>query len=62
MKIKIDLNLLHAQIQECDIKADNASTEEERDIFEGIANLLSEIAFAVENGKEIIAEAKKGRN
>jgi hypothetical protein len=56
MKIKIDLELLNAQIQECDIKADNASTEEERDIFEGIANLLSNIAFAVKNGEEIYIE------
>lgn len=56
MKIKIDLDLLNAQIQECDIKADNASTEEERGIFEGIANLLSNISFAVENGDEIYFE------
>ncbi len=56
MKIKIDLELLNAQIQECDIKADNASTEEERGIFEGIANLLSNIAFAVENDDEIYFE------
>ncbi len=53
MKIKIDLELLDAQIYECDIKADNASSEEERDIFEGIANLLSNIAFALENGDDI---------
>lgn len=56
MKIKIDLELLSAQIQECDIKADNASTEEERGIFEGIAELLSAISFAVENEDEICFE------
>lgn len=56
MKIKIDLELLNAQIYECDIKADNASSEEERDIFEGIAELLSAISFAVENEDEIYFE------
>jgi len=59
MKIKIDLELLNAQIYECDIKADNASSEEERDIFEGIANLLSNIAFAVENEDEIYFEREE---
>lgn len=56
MKIKIDLELLNTQIQECDIKADNASTEKERGIFEGIAELLSAISFAVENEDEIYFE------
>lgn len=59
MKIKINLELLNAQIYECDIKADNASSEEERDIFEGIANLLSNIAFAVENEDEICFEREE---
>ena len=54
MVIRIDLELLNAQIKECDIKADNASSEEERGIFDGIANLLSDIAYAVENGDDII--------
>ena len=58
MKIKIDLKLLNAQIQECDIKADNASTEEERGIFEGIANLLSNISSAIEHGDEIYFESE----
>lgn len=56
MNIKINLKLLDTQIRECDIKVDNASTEEERDIFEGIANLLSHIAFAIKNGEEIYIE------
>lgn len=56
MLCKIDLELLNNQIYECDIKANNASTEEERDIFEGIANLLSEISFAIESGVEIVFE------
>ena len=53
MIIKIDLELLNVQIRECDIKADNASSEEEKRIFEGIANLLSSIAYAVEKGYPI---------
>ncbi len=53
MLIKIDLELLNAQIQECDIKADNASSEEEREAFEGVSNLLSNISYALENGDEI---------
>jgi hypothetical protein len=53
MKIKIDLNILEEQIYMCDVHANNASSEEEREIFEGIANLLSEIGFAVEKDEEI---------
>lgn len=53
MEAKIDLDLLNEQIYMCDIHADNASSEEEREIFIGIANLLSEIGFAVEHGQEI---------
>lgn len=53
MLITINLPLLDIQIQECDIKANNASTEEERCIFEDVANLLSHIAFALENGDDI---------
>lgn len=49
MEIKIDLKLLEEQIYMCDVHADNASTEEERETFIGIANLLSEICYAVEN-------------
>lgn len=56
MKIKINLSLLDIQIQECDIKADNASTEEEKGIFEGIANLLSVIGVATEQGEEVLFE------
>jgi len=53
MKIKIDLSILKEQIYMCDVHADNASTEDEREIFIGIANLLSEISFAVEKEQEI---------
>ena len=53
MNINIDLKLLEEQIYMCDIHADNASSEEEREIFIGVANLLSEISYSVENGMEI---------
>lgn len=59
MIIKIDLELLNVQIRECDIKADNASTEEERGIFEGIANLLSVIGVTTEQGEEVYFEMEK---
>jgi len=53
MNIKISLDILKEQIYMCDIHADNASSEEERGLFEGIANFLSEISFAVEEKQEI---------
>jgi hypothetical protein len=56
MVIKVDLKLLEEQIYMCDVHADNASTEDERGIFIGIANLLSEIGFAVEHEQEIHLE------
>ena len=59
MKIKINLELLNAQIYECDIKADNASTEEEKEIFEGISNLLSEISWATEHKEEVYFEREE---
>ena len=53
MKIKIDMRLLKDQIDICDTQAINARTEYECDMFDGIANLLSEINYALENDKEI---------
>lgn len=53
MKIKIDLDILKEQIYMCDVHANNASSEEEREIFAGISNLLSEISFAVEEEEEV---------
>ena len=53
MKIKINLNYLHEQIALCDtyatfsIRSHNKSTSY---MFDGIANLLSEILSAAENG------------
>lgn len=53
MKIKIDLGVLKEQIYMCDIHADNASSEEEREIFERISNLLDAIGFAVEKEEDV---------
>lgn len=53
MEIKINCKLLEEQIYMCDIHASNASSEEERDIFDGIANLLDAIACAVEKDEDI---------
>lgn len=54
MQLKINIELLSEQIRMCDIHADNASSEEERNIFTGIANLLDNIGYAVEKRAEII--------
>lgn len=59
MAIKIDMKLLEKQIDECDVKAENASSLAERDIFDGIANLLSEIEFALKYDQEIEFEIKE---
>lgn len=53
MKIKIDLSILKEQIYMCDIHTDNASSEEEREVFDGISNLLDEICFAIEREEDI---------
>lgn len=52
MDIKIDLELLEKQIQLCD---DFACVQNSpfADKFDGIANLLSEISYALETGNEI---------
>ena len=59
MKIKIDMKLLAKQIDECDFKAENASSLAERDIFDSIANLLSEIEYALQYDKEIEFEIEE---
>lgn len=51
--IRVDLDILNEQILECDTKADNASSEHERELFDGAARLLSHIAYAVECGEDI---------
>ena len=52
MIIKIDSKLLDKQIRLCDTCAENGINEEDRDLFDGIANLLSEIGYAIENDIE----------
>lgn len=49
MEIKIDLELLREQITQCDIKANNASSEEEQELFDGLAEFLSAICYDVEH-------------
>lgn len=51
--VRIDSKLLDEQIMACVIKANNSSDSAERDLFDGIVNLLSEIACALEDGNEI---------
>ena len=53
MKIKIDCELLNEQIKMCDTHAINASSEYESDLFDGIATLLSDICYALENDESI---------
>lgn len=57
--IKIDSKLLREQIQACVTKAINASDSDERNLFDGIENLLSEIDYALEEGSEIEFEQVK---
>lgn len=52
MIIKIDLNLLEEQIELCDNFA-CIHNSQFSDKFDGIANLLSEINYALENEMEI---------
>ena len=59
MKIKIDTQLLEEQIHMCDTKAAYGD-KYEQDIFEGIANLLSEIEYALQYDQEI--EFEKGED
>lgn len=58
MKVKVDMKLLKKQIDECDFKAENASSLAECDIFYGIANILSEIEYALTYDQEIEFEIK----
>lgn len=52
MIIKIDSNLLDKQIRLCDTYAEKGINKEDQDLFDGIANLLSEIEYAIENDIE----------
>lgn len=53
MEIKINCRLLAEQIQLCDACAEKFKNNSLGEQFDGIANLLSEISFAVEEDKEI---------
>lgn len=48
MEIKIDCELLGKQIDFLDLCSDIMTDEYKKELFEGVANLLSEICFAVE--------------
>ena len=48
MEIKIDCKLLGKQIDFLDLCSDIMTDEYKKELFEGVANLLSEICFAVE--------------
>ena len=56
MIIKIDTNLLNEQIRLIDVCADNASSEEEQELLDGVVNLLSEISSVADNLSEIYFE------
>ena len=53
MIIKIDCQLLSEQIQLLDMYADVMTNGHNKSLIEGIASLLSEISFAVEEELEI---------
>lgn len=53
MKLKIDPVILSQQISMCDSYAYNASKEHDRNMLYGIGNILSEIAWAIENGEDV---------
>lgn len=56
MILKIDSKLLKEQIAICDAYANMHKYKPLKEMFEGIANLLSEINCAVENGDEVYFE------
>ena len=53
MTIKIDCKLLSEQIQLLDMYAGVMSNKRNKELVEGILNLLSEISFAVEEEEEV---------
>ena len=59
MKIKINCKLLSEQINLCDACAEYFQTEYLKGLFDGIANLLSEINFALEEDEEIEFEKEE---
>ena len=53
MEIKIDLELLEEHIELCDLYAAHAGNDYTAGMFEGMANFLSTLHWALENGHEI---------
>ena len=53
MEIRIDCELLNEQIKICDEYSNNVNNEHDRDLFDGISNLLSEVCYALDNDKPI---------
>lgn len=53
MIVKINCQLLSEQIQFLDMCSDAMTNEHNKGLVDGIANLLSEISFAVEEEDEI---------
>lgn len=53
MQVLVDTDYLKKQIYMCDVHARNASSEEERELFEGLADFLDSIDYAIERNVEV---------
>ena len=53
MNVLVDIDCLKKQIYMCDVHARNTSSEEERELFEGLADFLDSIDYAIEKGAEV---------
>jgi hypothetical protein len=53
MQVLVDTDCLKKQIYMCDVHARNASSEEERELFEGLADFLDSIDYAIERNAEV---------
>ena len=53
MEIKIDCKLLNEQIEFLDLCSGIMTDEHKKGLFEGVAELLSQICFAVEDNRYI---------
>ena len=60
MKIIVNMKLLHEQTNLCDKYMMNAIDDHERNLFEGISNLLDAIGYALIYDKEIEFEKVEG--
>lgn len=50
MEVLVNIDCLRKQIHMCDTHAKNSNSEEERELFYGIANFLDSIDYAIEKG------------